>query len=120
MNVTEGLRPFFHRRGARQRLILYLIAIGTRVPALCRFTVKDLKALKLPDEIIIYRDQSLDLLEIETDDAPAFTYYPSGRVMKHSDFYRIVSQATSHVLGYPLSHKQFAAYIQEQEACEVS
>lgn len=112
--VPEKLRPFFHRRSARQRMILYLIANDYSVPTLCRFTVKELKTLTLPDEMIICRDQTLDLLEDEADDAPAFTYFPSGRVMKHSDFYRIVSQATIHVLGNPMSHKQFARYVQNK------
>lgn len=116
MNVIERLKPFFHRRGARQRLILYLIATGHSVPSLCRMTVKDLKALKLLNEIIIYRDQSLDLLEDADDNSPAFTYHPSGIQMKHADFYRIVSQATKNVLGYPLSHRQFAEYIQKKAA----
>jgi len=116
--VPEKLRPFFYRRSPRQRIILYLIAMGYSVPALCRFTVKELNTLKLPNEMVIYRDQTLDLLEDEGDDAPAFTYYPSGRVMKHSDFYRIVTQATEHTLGKRMSHKQFAAYVQKKEACE--
>lgn len=116
MNVTHRLQPFFHRRGARQRLILFLIATGHSVPSLCRMTVKDLKTLKLPNEIIIYRDQSLDLLEDSDDKSPAFTYHPSGLPMKHADFYRIVSQATKNVLGYPLSHRQFAEYIQKKAA----
>jgi len=113
-NVPERLTPFFYRRSPRQRLILFLIAAGYSVPELCRFTVKDLKRLKLPDEIGMYRDQTLDLLEEAGDDSPAFTYYPSGRAMIHSDFYRIVSQATNQVLGNPLSHKVFAQYIQKK------
>jgi hypothetical protein len=116
LNVIERLKPFFHRRGARQRLILYLIATGHSVPSLCRMTVKDLMNLKLPHEIIIYRDQSLDLLEDAGDKSPAFTYHPSGLPMKHADFYRIVSQATKNVLDHPLSHRQFAEYIQKKAA----
>ncbi|KAF0190509.1 MAG: hypothetical protein FD165_2677 [Gammaproteobacteria bacterium] len=108
----EALHPFFHRRGDRQRLILYLIAEGYSAPKLSRLTIAELSAMNLPDEIMIYRDRVLDLLE--TQDQKAFVFvYPNGRVMGPTDFYRLVAQTTERTLGHPLSHKQFAEYLRK-------
>lgn len=109
----EALHPFFHRRGDRQRLILYLAAEGYSAPKLSRMTVDELNALELPEEIKLYRDRVLDLLETQDRKARVFVY-PNGRSMGPPDFYRIIAQTTVRTLGYPLSNKQFAEYIRSK------
>lgn len=109
----EELHPFFHRRGDRQRLILYLTAEGFSAPKLSRMTVDELNAMELPDEIKIYRDRVLDLLETHDKKARVFAY-PNGRAMGPTDFYRIIAQTTERTLGHPLSNKQFAEYIRSK------
>lgn len=108
----ERLEPFFVRRGARTRLILYLFACGYTVPELVKFTVKDLKALDLPDDLVIFRDEVLELSPDTKSSALVFVF-PNGRKMIHTDFYRIVRQAAERELERPMSRQQFLEYIKK-------
>ena len=108
------LEPFFVRRSARQRLILYLFACGMTVPELVSFTVKDLKALELSEELILSRDEVLDLLPESKPGSLVFVF-PRGNPMTHTDFYRIVRQAAEMVFEKPMSRQQFVEYINKGE-----
>ncbi len=105
MNVTlERLEPFFKRKSARQRVILFLLAEGYSVGEIVRLSARELKAIDLPDGLIIYRDELLD--QLEDLKGPAFLY-PGGRVMSHTDIYRILRQASTMVYERPMSVQQF-------------
>ncbi len=104
------LEPFLLRKGARQRLILFLMACGKSVPDLVNFTVSDLNATDLPDELSLYRDEVLDMLGDSKANAPVFVY-PSGKPMMHTDFYNIIRRATGAIFDRPLSTQEFHTYI---------
>ncbi len=106
----KRLEPFFVRLSARQRLILYLFACGYTVPELVNFSVKELKALALPEELVLSRDEVLDFLPDAMPSSAVFVF-PSGRQMTHTDFYRIVRQSAKKTLNRPMSRQQFLDYI---------
>lgn len=108
----DRLIPFFARRSARQRLILFLFADGKTVPDLMKFTVKDLKSLDLSDELTISRDEVMDKLPESKPSALVFVF-PSGKSMTHTDFYRIVRQAAENAVNKPMSRQQFLEFIQK-------
>ena len=110
----KRLEPFFVRRSARQRLILYLFACGMTVPELVNYTVKDLSSLALPEELVLSRDEVLDLLQESKPSSLVFVF-PRGNPMTHTDFYRIVRQAAEMVFEKPMSRQQFVAYIKKGE-----
>ena len=103
----QRLLPFLRHRSAPQRVILYLIADGYIVPQLIAMDVPMLRALDLPVEIAVERDE---LLEGRTD-GPAFVY-PSGRPLPHTQFYRIVRLAGQSALRQPMSQEMFRTYVQ--------
>jgi hypothetical protein len=103
----EKLLPFLHRKEPRQRVILYLIAAGYSASDLLAMSVADIRALKLPASMEIYRDEMLYGLK----KGPAFLY-PNGKPIDVPACKRLVREKTATVLGEALSLEQFRAYIQ--------
>lgn len=102
----QRLVPFLHRKSARQRLILFLIADGYTVVDLVAMRAFFLRALKLPVEMSVYRDEAL----ADHTNPMAFTY-PNGKPLPHTAYYRLVRVTAEKVLGRPMSQEQFRAYI---------
>lgn len=102
------LQGFLHRRSARQRVILYLLADGHTVADLVRMTVERLRARRLPTEIAVARDEFL----AGRTRGPAFRFEPSRTPLPHNAFYRIVRSAACAAVGYPMSQEGFRAHIQ--------
>jgi ABC-type antimicrobial peptide transport system permease subunit len=102
----QRLLPFFHRKSARQRVILFLIAEGYTVGELVAMRTFALRHLKLPTEMSVYRDEALaDYLQ-----DMAFTY-PNGKVIPHTSYYRLIRETAKKVLDKPMSQEQFKKYI---------
>ncbi len=104
---TRRLEPFLHRKSARQRVILYLLAGGYTVGQLVAMRVSALRTLKLPIEMQVCRDEMLE----GRSSGRAFLY-PNGTPLPHTAYYRIVRGAAEKVLGRPMSQELFRAYIQ--------
>ena len=102
----QRLEPFLHRKSARQRVILYLIALGYTFNELKAMTVRALRAMEFPVEMQIYRDYTLSGLT----SGPAFLY-PSGNPLRATDYQRLVQQSTEKVLKRPMSREAFRVYI---------
>jgi len=102
----QRLEPFLHRKSARQRLILYLLAEGYTVGRLVKMSVSAMRALRLPIEMQVCRDEVLEGLS----SGHAFLY-PNGKPLPHTAYYRIVRGAAEKVLGRPMSQELFRAYI---------
>jgi hypothetical protein len=100
------LVPFLHRKGDMSRVILYLIAKGYTFIDLLAITVKELRAMEMPDQMKFYRDTMLDGHKT----GPAFIY-PSGKPVRETDFKRLVRESTHKVLGHPISREAFRSYI---------
>ena len=103
---TQRLKPFLHRKSARQRVILYLLAEGFTVGQLVAMSVSALRTLKLPIEMQVRRDEVLE----GRSSGRAFLY-PNDMPLPHTAYYRIVRGAAEKVLGRPMSQEQFRAYI---------
>jgi hypothetical protein len=102
----QRLEPFLHRKSARQRVILYLIAQGYTFNELIAMTVRALRAMELPVEMQVYRDDMLN----GHKSGPAFLY-PSGNPLRATDYRRLVQESAGKVLGRPMSRAAFRAYI---------
>lgn len=102
----QRLLPFLHRKSARQRLILFLIADGYTVVDLVAMRAFALRSLELPVEMSVYRDEALAGIKHDK----AFTY-PSGKPLPHTAYYRLVRVTAEKVLGRPMSQEQFRTYI---------
>lgn len=102
----DRLLPFLHRKSARQRVILFLIAKGYTVGELVSMKLSEARALKLPAEFAAYRDEALN----GRRSGPAFQY-PNGKPMPHTAYYRLVRVTAEKVLGRPMSQEVFRAYI---------
>jgi hypothetical protein len=103
----KRLLPFFHRKSARQRLILYLIADGYNVADLVAMRTFALKQIKLPVEMRVYRDEVVAEFPYDM----AFTY-PNGKVKPHTSYYRLIRETAMKVLKRPMSQEQLRLYIQ--------
>lgn len=106
----ERLQPFLEHKRARQRLLLYYMAAGSTVPDLRGMTIADLKHAELPAPLVQYRDEWLEQHPAPLPDRPAWLF-PSGAPFAHTDFYRLIRQATVRTLGLPMSRAQFVHYI---------
>ena len=104
---NQRLLPFLHRKSARQRLILYLLAEGYTVGQLVAMRTSDLRGLNLPIEISVCRDEALDDMKQDR----AFNY-PNGKLIPHTAYYRLVRTTAQKVLDRPMSQEQFRRYIQ--------
>ncbi len=102
----KRLEPFFTDKRARQRLILFLIAKGYTVRELVKMKTEELRALKLPVEMTVCRDEVLADMEHES----AFTY-PKGKPLPHTYYYRLLRMTANKVIGRPMSQEMFRAYI---------
>lgn len=102
----ERLKPFLHRKSARQRVILYLIAEGYTVGELVAMSAAQLRALKLPVELQVARDEMLDGIK----GGKAFVY-PGGKALPHTAFYRLIRVAAETAVGQPMSQETFRQYI---------
>jgi hypothetical protein len=100
------LRPFLHEKGARQKIIIYLIAAGYSVPDMVRLDVRTLRGLALPIDLAVLLDDFLD----DRKEGPAFQY-PNGKAIPHTAFYRHVRAACQKVLGRPMTVDQFRAWL---------
>jgi hypothetical protein len=107
---TQRLEPFLHRKSARQRVILYLLAEGFTVGQLVTMSVSALRTLKLPIEMQVRRDEVLE----GRSRGSAFLY-PNGTPLPHTAYYRIVRGAAEKVLGRPMSQELFRAYIKSEK-----
>jgi hypothetical protein len=101
-----ALRPFLHEKGARQKVIIYLLAAGYGVPDLVKMDVPALRSLALPIDLAVLLDDFLD----ERKKGPAFLY-PNGNPIPHTAFYRLIRAACRKVLGRPMTVEQFRAWI---------
>lgn len=104
----ERLQPFLHRKSARQRLILFLIADGKKVGDLVSMRTFFLKKMDLPVEMSVNRDEAL----ADSNSDMAFVY-PNGKVIPHTSYYRLIRQTAEKVLDRPMSQEQFRQYIQQ-------
>jgi hypothetical protein len=102
----QRLLPFLHRKSARQRLILYLMADGYRVVDLVAMRTFVLRELALPVEMAVTRDEAL----ADSTSDMAFVY-PIGKSLPHTAYYRLISQTALKVLKRPMSQEHFRAYI---------
>ena len=105
-DALERLRPFIYRKSARQRVILFLLADGWSVGDLVRMSVAELRALKMPDEIAVDRDNLL----VGVHSGPAFVF-PNSKVVPHNFYYRLVKAAAIKATGRPMSYDSFREYI---------
>ena len=87
-------------------MILTLLAEGYTVVQLVAMSVSALRALKLPIEMQVCRDEMLE----GRSRGRAF-FYPNGAPLPHTAYYRIVRGAAEKVLGRPMSQELFRAYI---------
>lgn len=104
----QRLKPFLYRKGARQRLILYLIAEGFSVSRLVAMSVAELRALTLPVDFEVCRDEALSACKAGDR---AFCY-PNGNAVPQSAYYRLIRQTAKKVLRRPMSQESFRAYMQ--------
>ena len=102
------LQPFLHRKSARQKIILYLIAAGYSVPDLVKLDVPTLRSLALPIDLAVLMDEFME----GRKSGPAFRY-PNGQAMPHTAFYRLIRATTKKVTGKPMTQDQFRAWIRK-------
>jgi hypothetical protein len=102
----EKLKPFLHRKSARQRVILFLLADGYTVRELVAMDVAGLRACKLPVDLAVSRDETLEDRRI----GPAFAY-PNGKGLPHTAFYRLVRAAAQRAIGRPMSQEQYREWV---------
>jgi len=102
------LRPFLHRKSARQKIIPYLIAAGYSVPDLIKMNVPTLRALALPIDLVDLTDEVLE----GRKNGPAFQY-PGGKVIPHTAFYRLIRTAAKRATGKPMTQVQFRAWLRK-------
>lgn len=95
-----------HEKGARQKVILYLLAAGYGVPDLVKMDVPALRSLALPIDLAVILDDFLG----ERKKGPAFQY-PNGQAIPHTAFYRLIRSTSRKVLGRPMTIDQFRAWI---------
>jgi hypothetical protein len=93
----QRLEPFLHRKSARQRLILFLIADGYTVVDLVGMRAFTLHTLKLPIEMSVYRDEAL----ANHTNSMAFIY-PNDKPLPHTAYYRLVRDFTLRTLKLPI------------------
>lgn len=105
-DAYERLQPWLFYKNARQRVIFFLIADGYTVGDLTKMQIDDLKQIKLPPELDVDRD---NFLEGRTS-GPAFVY-PSGKLIPHTNYYRLIRTTAEKVLGRPMSQEKFREYI---------
>lgn len=101
------LQPFLVRKGARQKVILYLFALGYQPGELCVMKVNELKSITMPADIALWREQ---ILESHTKGL-VFVYENSGKPLLHTAYYHLISQVSNKILGKTLTYKQFRAFI---------
>lgn len=102
------LLPFLHRKSARQRVILFLLADGFAVSELMAMSVARLRAIRLPVAIEVCRDEMLHGLKR----GYAFLY-PGGAQLPHIAYSRLLQDTAEKVLGRPMSQDSFRVYIQK-------
>lgn len=102
------LQPFLHRKSARQKIILYLIAAGFSVPELVKMNVSTLRHQVLPIDLAVLMDEFLD-----GHKSVAAFRYPNGNRMPHTAFYRLIRTAATKVTGKPMTQDQFRAWIRK-------
>lgn len=73
------LAPFLFNKGARQRIILYLMSIGYSVPKLVNMKIKDIEALSLPDDLAVYQEEIISNWENESS-----FIYPHSKMLNGS------------------------------------
>ena len=95
-----------HRKSARQRVILFLIASGYTVADLVAMSLADARKIKLPADIDVYRAEAFNGRKTGL----AFIY-PNGNPMRLSTYYRLVRETTLKVTGRPMSQDAFRVYI---------
>jgi hypothetical protein len=104
--ISARLAPFLHRKSARQRIILYLIASGYTVADLVKMDVPKLKSIPLSVELDVCRDEVLG----DRKSGPAFIF-PNGKRMPHTTYYRVIRTTCVKVLNRPMSQQKFRDYI---------
>lgn len=95
-----------HRKSARQRVILFLLASGYTVADLVSMTLAQARAIKLPAEIDVYRAEAFN----GRKSGLAFIY-PNGNPMRLSTYYRLLRETSQKVVGRPMSQDAFRDYI---------
>lgn len=106
------LQPFLVRKGARQKVILYLLASGYQPGELCAMKAVQLKQITMPSDIAIWREQVLECLDPK---GLAFVYDNSGKALLHTAYYHLISQVSNKTLGTTLTYKEFRTYIISDE-----
>ncbi len=107
----QRLEPFLHGKGARQRVILYLLADGFTIDDLMAITLAGLYALKLPVELQVARDVALEgYNKAEDSGKPAFRY-PNGDPLPRTAYNVLLHACANKVLGLPMSQSLFRDYI---------
>lgn len=103
--LSDVVEKLLYRRSSRQRVILWLLASGYKVPDLVSMTRSELESVEFPDALENHKLAVLESVSSPADDA-VFAY-PGGRKLQHSDFYRIITQATKSAFGESLNYSDF-------------
>jgi hypothetical protein len=97
--VIENLKPYFTRKGARQRVILYLL-LSQSVDEICTLTIANLKAMKFPPVIEFEVQRLLDERGGKDDDL--VFVFNENRPLPPSFIYNLLRSTTSKINGQPL------------------
>ena len=107
----RSILPFLHRKSARQKIIIFLIADGYTVPDLLKMQAKDLRGLCLPVDIAVLVDELLE----GRKSGSAFVY-PTAGAIPYSAFHRLIRETTGKVLGRgkTMSPQKFRQWVKTQ------
>jgi hypothetical protein len=110
----ERLKPFLHRKTARNKIILYLLAAGYGVGQLHRLDVAGLKKLPLPPELDEARTEVLKGPSgAPRRSGPAFVYASSSKPLPYTDYYRLLRIAGKHAIGRPVTLDKLRNYVRK-------
>lgn len=103
----QRLKPFLHRKSARNKIILYLLAEGYTVGELRRLDVASLRKLSLPTELLAARARIVR----GRAGGCAFVYKKSKKALPYTDYYRLLRIAGEHALGRRMSCEKLRRYL---------
>lgn len=106
----EKLSPFLFRKASRQRIILYLVALGYSVSDMRKMKVGELKKITMHKDLEAARDEII----FELSEADHVFVLPNGNIMAHTTFYRLFRDVGKKVLGHPLSQEKLNEYIKKE------
>ena len=102
MPDLDKLKPYFYRKAARQRLILYLLSSGYDVERIINLTSVAFHKIDLPKELEIYREEIS-----KPGTLWAFEYKTNRRRLNTYDVYKLLRTTSEKVLGKAISVTDF-------------